>query len=158
MARKMLVADLLCGAGGSSTGAKRALDVAWAAGVIEGEGCVYAQVRTTKYGTNAASYVRVVMSDADIVERLRTIFGGKFLPYKPTNGLGSKPLFRWEVSTRNEFLAVCEAIYPWMGERRRAQIDKARAALVAHPLISASERVRRTWLARRTNQASKASA
>lgn len=160
--RKLLVADLLCGAGGSSTGAERALDpsvTAWGAGVIEGEGSIQAYIRKRPDANGApliAVRVRVVMSDLDVVAKLRTSFGvGEVLAYRNTQGLGKKQLYRWDASSRDDVSLVCDAIYPWMGLRRRSQIDRLRELMAAHPPISVDERVRRTWIARRANAAPK---
>lgn len=159
----MLVADLLCGAGGSSTGRGRALDplaIAWAAGIIEGEGSIQAAVRKTRrdaHGENIAIRVRVVMTDLDTVTKLRDVFGiGRVLPYRNTKGLGTKQLHRWDASARGDITLVCDAIYPWMGERRRAQIDRLRDLLASHPPVSGPERSRRTWVTRHANAAAKA--
>ena len=150
--KKMLVADLLCGAGGSSTGCQRA---AWAAGIIEGEGTIQSYIRKRKGAKGDALIavrVRVVMSDLDIIERLRNVFNvGRVLPYRSTQGLGSKQLFRWDASSRSDVTKVCDAIYPWMGKRRQAQIDKLRKLIQENPPISNEERVRRAWVSRRAN-------
>lgn len=161
MMRKLLLADLLCGAGGSSTGGTRSFDplgVAWAAGIIEGEGCILSALRSQPASQSQGKYiairVRVVMTDRDVVERLRDIFGiGRVFPYRNTQGLGTKQLFRWDASSRKDVTAVCDAIYPWMGVRRRAQINRLRALLEAYPPVSGSERARRTWLTRHANAA-----
>lgn len=150
--RKILVADLLCGAGGSSTGCARALDIAWAAGIIEGEGSIQSARRKQKasQGHYIAIRVRVVMSDRDILERLQRIFNiGRVSAYRNTQGLGKKQLYRWEAASRRDVAAVCDAIYQWMGDRRRCQIDALRQMLTDHPPVSGSERSRRTWVTRR---------
>lgn len=154
MTRKFLVADLLCGAGGSSTGC--GLDpqlVAWAAGVIEGEGSIQSALRSYRSAhcdEYVAIRVRVVMTDEDILARIQNVFGvGRVLAYRNTRGLGKKQLYRWDASSRADVVRVCDAIYPWMGMRRRAQIDQLRALLASHPPVSASERSRRTWVTRR---------
>jgi hypothetical protein len=128
------------------------LQVAWAAGLIEGEGCIQASVRsqTASQGRYLHHRVRVVMADRDVVERLVAVFGiGKASPYFPKTGLGTKPLFRWDASRRADVIMVCDAIYPWMGDRRRAAIDNLRRLLIENPPVSGSERCRRTWLTRR---------
>jgi hypothetical protein len=128
--------------------------IAWAAGIIEGEGCVQAAIRSqsASQGRYLVHRVRVVMSDRDVVERLANVFGiGRVMPYSPTTGLGKKPLYRWEAARRADVVTVCDAIYPWMGERRRAQIDKLRQLLLDNPPVSGSERARRTWATRHAN-------
>lgn len=125
------------------------VQIAWAAGLIEGEGSI--QTGEGRYSSHTgrrivAVRIRVVMSDPDVVERLRDIFGvGNILPYRNTQGLGKKPLFRWDTSRHDEVKSICQAIYPFMGERRRGQIDRLLAAVAANPPSTHSERVRRRW-------------
>lgn len=136
------------------------VQVAWAAGVIEGEGSIYAAVRNKrghKDGKLIVLRIRVVMSDRDVVARLAAVFGvGKVHPYRNLKGLGTKPLFRWEVSARADVRMVADAIYLWMGERRRARLDELRALDAAYPLVSGQERARRTWATRHENRAAHA--
>lgn len=145
--KKILVADL------------DRVSVAWAAGVIEGEGYIQAARRKDRSAHEPNDgyvliKVRVVMSDCDVLEKLRDVFGvGRVTPYRNTQGLGKKQLYRWDAASRVAVTLVCDAIYPWMGERRRAQIDRLRALLAAYPPVSGSERARRTWLTRHTNAA-----
>lgn len=134
-------------------------NIAWAAGLIEGEGSIYSSVRAVraKYDPSRRYIVvrvRVVMTDRDVVEKVCAIVGaGKVSPYVNTQGLGKKPLYRWEVSRRQTVEALCSAIYPWMGHRRRAQIDRVRELLQKYPETSGAERSKHTWITRRANAA-----
>jgi hypothetical protein len=128
------------------------ISVAWAAGIIEGEGHIQARYRSgpSTYGKNIAIKVRVVMTDRDVVEKLCQVFGvGKVSPYFPTTGLGKKPLYRWDAASRDAVVLVCDAIYPWMGTRRRRQIDQLRQLLAEYPPVTGKERLRRSWASRR---------
>lgn len=126
------------------------ISIAWAAGLIEGEGSI--QVCRGKLsshdGRRLFSFqVRVVMTDRDVLQKLRGVFGGgEILPYTNTQGLGKKQLYRWDVRRAEKVKAVCQAIYPYMGQRRRAQIDHLFEVLAAHPLTTNTERVRRRWV------------
>lgn len=131
------------------------VSVAWAAGLIEGEGCVLALANrhSTYDGRPLWVYrVKVVMTDADVLERLVQVFGvGHVLPYRNTQGLGKKQLYRWEISRADQAKAICEAIYPFMGERRKAQIDVVLETMAANPRASRSDQVRRMWETRHRN-------
>ena len=119
--------------------------VAWAAGIIEGEGSIGAAIRAKRISQKKyiAIRVRVAMSDRDVVARLGDALGvGHVLPFKNSHGLGKKDLFLWEVSSRADVTLVCDAIYPWMGERRRSQIASLRELLASHPPVSPSQRTR----------------
>jgi hypothetical protein len=94
------------------------------------------------------------MTDRDVLARLHDLFEGRpIVPYANLEGLGKKQLYRWEVNSRAAVLRVCDEIYPWMGERRRRQIDRLLALTAENPPISTEERVRRTWASRRRNAA-----
>ena len=99
-------------------------DLAWAAGVIEGEGSIF------RYKNADACWgLSVGMTDKDIIERLHSLFGlGKIRgPYVVSR---QKPLWTWRVLRRREVYAILAAIWCWLGLRRR---EKARAALIELP-------------------------
>lgn len=126
--------------------------LAWAAGLIEGEGCILALPGRKSAYDGGQLYVftlKVVMSDGDVLERLRDAFAiGEVTPYRNTQGLGRKQLHRWEIRRRDAVEAICRAIYPFMGQRRRAQIDYVLDILANNPPVVAAERARRTWIGR----------
>lgn len=130
--------------------------IAWAAGVIEGEGCIQATTNTksTHDGRQLYSFcLRVVMTDRDILERLAEIFGVNAVHlYANTQGLGTKQLYRWEVRRVEHVKAICLVIYPHMGERRRGQIDHVLRTIEENPPVTGAERARRTWVTRRERE------
>lgn len=104
-------------------------NLAWCAGIIEGEGSIYAKRTALGY-----RYVTVGagMTDWDILERLRAILGGVINgPYSPRLGVvaSRKPVWFWTISDSQRAYAVSAALYHWFGTRRREQV---RAALIAH--------------------------
>lgn len=127
--------------------------IAWAAGLIEGEGCIQAtpSYKSSYDGRQLYSYcLRVVMADRDVLERLASAIGSAAVhPYRNTQGLGKKQLYRWEVRQAERVKEVCEAIHPLMGERRQAQIDHVLQTISENPPVDNAERVRRTWATRR---------
>lgn len=128
--------------------------IAWAAGVIEGEGCIQAtKGRLSSHdGRRLICFsLRVVMTDLDVIERLHETFGvGSVFPYKNLHGLGTKQLYCWDVRRATDVKAVCVAIHSFMGQRRKAQIDAVLQALEAFPPVDNAERVRRSWITRKT--------
>jgi len=94
-------------------------DVAYCAGLYEGEG-------TVVYGSNNKGPIRAKIgsTDRDVLEILQQRAGGGYIygPFIP-HGLGSKPHFLWNINGQLavEFLL---AIYPLLGTRRKAQIDR----------------------------------
>jgi hypothetical protein len=97
------------------------LDLAWAAGVIEGEGCIRLSIfwKQLKMGRRPRTllYVVVGMRDAAVVWRLHKIFGGHVC--------GSKTdLVSWVVTARAA-LVVLEAVRPFMVGAKCEQADVA---------------------------------
>lgn len=101
-------------------------DLAWAAGVIEGEGSIYKSKRNPR-----SWQISVGMTDLDVVERLCQITGlGKVAgPYVVER---CKPLWTWKVIRQGEVYALLAAVWTWLGQRRR---EKARQALAILPPV-----------------------
>lgn len=94
------------------------VDIAWAAGIIEGEG-------TFGIAKDRTKFVTVRMTDEDIILRLQEIFGGNVTgPYSFSSSADHKPLYRWSVSQREKVVEVLEAILPYMGIRRSNKINE----------------------------------
>ncbi len=85
-------------------------ELAWVAGILEGEGSFYVGPGGRK--------VTVEMKDLDIIERVQTILGGGRL-YHRDNGMHSLTIARCL-----DLLVLLPAIMPWLGERRRVQANK----------------------------------
>lgn len=105
-------------------------EIAWVAGIFEGEGHVRYQARGLQ--------VRVGMSDRDVVDALGRFTGIGTIREMPRgrriDGGLYKPMFIWGVSNRSDSSALLAAIYPWLGRRRRQQVDAALAAMPPVPL------------------------
>ena len=97
-------------------------EIAWVAGVLEGEGCFRNQ-------KNYSALVSVAMCDKDVLDRLKELtgLGNVTGPYLPKDAPDNwKPSWQWNVGVRQEVRVLLETIYPWMGERRRQKIDDLR--------------------------------
>lgn len=106
-------------------------NVAWAAGVFEGEGSVYLRkfVRGKAQITHTHGGFRVQMTDKDVVDRLRDVVGvGNVVPCKPT-GLGKKPSWAWQVQDRKGFSIVANLLRPHLGLRRTARLAEVESQL-----------------------------
>lgn len=91
-------------------------DIAWAAGLFEGEGCIH----------NRASHsiaVSINMTDKDVLEKLSGIYGGKITDLKVRQEHW-KPSWIWYLYGANakDFL---NDIMPYLGERRKARANEA---------------------------------
>jgi hypothetical protein len=95
------------------------VDVAWVAGIIEGEGAVM----LTKNPMRVR--VRVCMTDRDVIESLcsKTKLGTLALETwrkRPNR----KQVYVWEVRKQNEVQQLLVAIRPFMHSRRTKKIDE----------------------------------
>ena len=91
-------------------------DLAWAAGLFDGEGCVTALRRRFPNGAprKVGISVKVLMTDREPLDRLCEAIGlGKvFGPYQPS-GHGKRPRFTWSVQTFQESQAAIAMMWPW---------------------------------------------
>jgi len=97
------------------------MDIAWAAGLIEGEGCFPCQ--------NGRYSIQVSMTDPDVMGKLATLFGTKtYGPYQCYSPTDSKKAGRaaWRIYFHGpRAIGWMMTIYSFMGERRRAAIEKS---------------------------------
>jgi hypothetical protein len=102
-------------------GADRIRDTAWAAGLFEGEGCVYAKPDKGR--------VRIAVSldscDEDVLRRFADVVGvGRV--YGPYNhSRGTKPYWKWKATGPENVRQVYRLVGPELGERRRAAFSTA---------------------------------
>jgi hypothetical protein len=95
-------------------------DLAWAAGLFEGEGCFYLQTQATGRVHPRAA---LASTDIDILQRFQKIMGfGKIYP--KNSGPGNKPIWMWAANQIRHTFATISALFPLLGERRRAQAVK----------------------------------
>lgn len=100
-----------------------ALNVAWLAGLVEGEGCV--SIKRKKRTANGASgdtiHLHVGMCDRDVIARAAELLGAKVLgPYAHSGDDGFERKVQWRVVATGSLAAAwMMTLYPFMGERRR---------------------------------------
>jgi hypothetical protein len=91
-------------------------EFAWAAGLFEGEGSIS--------GSSGRLDVRVKMTDEPIVRHFASVMecGKVYGPYnyEYRDGSKRKPHWVW-VATGYEGFEVLQILWPWLGDRRRAQ-------------------------------------
>jgi hypothetical protein len=91
------------------------VDMAWAAGLFEGEGCFFFEPRRAGQGAKLA------MTDEDIVRRFADIVGiGRIFSYQPKRA-NEKRVYTWAVYSFEHTQAIIAMLWPWLGERRRAK-------------------------------------
>jgi hypothetical protein len=106
------------------------LDLAWAAGFMDGEGCFTLSVNTGKQDWNrrpsmSASQVRILP-----IAKLQAMFGGKVRNAGAVHNGTSQNHFQWQLSTR-EMAVVIPWLMPYLTvKREEAEIVLAYAATV----------------------------
>jgi hypothetical protein len=97
------------------------LEVAWAAGLFEGEGSVY----VCKVGDRTRAGVELSSTDEDVILKFVSIIGfGKIAKReRPPH----KTHWRWYLYNRDEIIEVIELLLPYLGERRTIDAEKALA-------------------------------
>lgn len=98
-------------------------DIAWAAGVYEGEG--YVAVLHSN-GKNKHALVSVDQKDEWLCTRLRDLFGGSVKPHytkanSPTNPELRRVYYRWMLSSARA-LGFVQTIYTFLSPRRQLQV------------------------------------
>lgn len=95
------------------------LDLAWLAGLFEGEGNVSINGKSLT--------VRIKMTDEDVVTRAATIMGARIYSAPTPKRKARKPT--WVAQAKGSAAAgVIMTLYPWLGFRRREQACKALTA------------------------------
>lgn len=93
----------------------RAIDIAWSAGLFEGEGCA------TFSDGRRQPRASINMTDEDVVRKFHHIVGRgnvrRYDPYQPNR----KAQWQWSVQSGADVLHVLGMLWPYLGERRREQ-------------------------------------
>lgn len=89
-----------------------AVDIAWAAGFLEGEG---------SFTATSSPIVTATQVNREPLERLQEIFGGS-IKYHASQ---AHPAYYWR-ACGNRARTVMDAVYELLSQRRRSQIDSVR--------------------------------
>ena len=130
----------------------KATDIAWLAGLIEGEGSIFGQTGTTDRARSRWIF-SLEMTDKDVVERAAKIWGHGSVRQIPArqrpHALGRKDIYVWRFENRAQVYALLAAIYPWLGNRRKA---KAKEALLDLAPVTSFQRKANKWLVSSSRQ------
>ena len=92
-------------------------EIAWAAGLLEGEGYFGA-------GDRRYPYISIEMTDKDVLKKLRQVFPFgeiKTIDNTRKNGIES---YRMYLSSQEKVKDIIKKIRPWMGTRRKQRMDE----------------------------------
>lgn len=101
-------------------------NLAWAAGIIEGEGTISGRFGTQSRKRDRGLVIKLKMADQDVIERFHQVigFGQVTGPYRP-DGIGSKPLWVWQTGSFEHVQAAIGLLWSWLHKRRREQARRA---------------------------------
>jgi len=98
-------------------------DLAWAAGLFEGEGCI-------TRGRNSLPIIHLAMTDRDVVERFAVVVrhGTIVELAKYRERPHYQRQWRWACQREEHVRDVMARLLPWLGNRRRARWEEILAA------------------------------
>ena len=94
------------------------IDIAWAAGLFEGEGTIYFNNATSEYKLG------LKMTDEDVMEKFFSIVevGNLYGPYTPKdkklNGENRKDFWLWQCWRPSDVRVILKLLLPYFGKRR----------------------------------------
>lgn len=94
----------------------RTIDVAWAAGFLEGEG---------SFGYSGTARVSAAQVQKEPIDRLVSLFGGRTY-LRETRGFSTLPIWVWQLDARKS-IQVMMTLYALMSPKRRDEIERALA-------------------------------
>lgn len=108
----------------------RDVDIAWAVGLFEGEGCIGIW-KTQKGRKLPLIRLSLEMTDRDVVERFCEVVAcgrvtGPHVYKRPTN---RKPTYGWLISNRADVERILLMFQPWLGERRSSKAQEVLAEI-----------------------------
>ena len=101
---------------------QRYIDIVWAAGLFEGEGCISTPARNN----SQQRCIYIAMTDKDVMERFVSVVGYGNLNGPMWKANSTKPLWQWSIERRTEVLRILKMFLPHLGKRRA---DKAIEAI-----------------------------
>lgn len=111
----------------------RSLEVAWAAGLFEGEGCIHAD---RKLGRIRLRFT-VTSTDLDVLERFRNAVGCGAISGPYWHQKSTKPTYSWKARRPEDVEQLKALLRPFLGRRRLARLEELEAEQQSQrPLLS----------------------
>jgi hypothetical protein len=110
-------------------------DIAWAAGLFEGEGFITPmRQRRRKDGVATVSVLMGLgMTDQDVVARFHAIVGVGNVTIRERPDPRHKRMWVWQAAAIADVQHVVRLLSPWLGERRLARAQEVLAEYAASP-------------------------
>lgn len=116
-----------------TTFSETSIDAAWAAGIVDGEGCIN-MVRVSRT-MHWSLRLQIGNTDIRMIDKLVLLFGGNVHLYrrkKSKDGYKRKPFWMWQVSGK-EAARILNIILPYLIVKR----EQAELGLLAYTYLSA---------------------
>jgi hypothetical protein len=102
------------------------VDIAWMAGLLEGEGSFGLDNRSKKRYENSTSppgvYIKISMTDEDVIEKMAKLVNkASFSPARVTKK--NKKVYNLHIGDRETLLVLLPRLFPYLGKRRQAQVQ-----------------------------------
>lgn len=99
-------------------------DFSWAAGIIDGEGCIRYSLRGKH--KIAKPTLTIAQVDPEILYKIQRIFSfgevvGPYGPYKGENN--KRPYYRYQIQTVEKIQLVADWVWPWLGTVKKEQFS-----------------------------------
>nr|YP_002000412.1 putative LAGLIDADG homing endonuclease [Oedogonium cardiacum]YP_002000466.1 putative LAGLIDADG homing endonuclease [Oedogonium cardiacum]ACC97274.1 putative LAGLIDADG homing endonuclease [Oedogonium cardiacum]ACC97302.1 putative LAGLIDADG homing endonuclease [Oedogonium cardiacum] len=102
------------------------VDIAWMAGLLEGEGSFgldkRSKQRYEKSTSPPGAYVKISMTDEDVIEKMAKLVNKTY--YSPTRlTKKNKKVYILHIGDRESLLALLPRLFPYFGKRRQAEVQ-----------------------------------
>jgi len=115
-------------------------NVAWAAGLFEGEGCFSFGSGDTG---NRSLRAMITMTDLDVLEKFQSVVGMGTIRKRKLNP-PHKQQWSWYINSFLEFQSLAVMLWPWLCSRRRAKLQELFDRYDALEPVSLKLRIDRT--------------
>jgi hypothetical protein len=95
-------------------------EIAWVAGLFEGEGCFRATGPANRY-----AYAIIVIREKEVLERVQKIVGCGRIHRRTDSRPNHSITWAWQIAKREESVRFMNAIWPWLSNRRKDQAKEA---------------------------------
>lgn len=103
--------------------------IAWFAGLFEGEGCIHRPDTRHK-----VVHISMRMTDRDTIEKVNTLFPmPNGIHSRPQTGRGSQVLWEWSCAKGDTIIAILQLILPYLGQRRTEKANLLIGYIEARP-------------------------
>lgn len=116
-------------------------ELAWAAGLFDGEGSVF--IPRSKVSVNV--HMAITMTHRSTLERFADAVGQGEVKLRNRPTSTGTPVYYWRVSGPDAMIDVARKLYPYLSDTKRGAIDKSLADRAAYELVASTRGVLKRW-------------